>query len=196
MSIVRSLTAEALEYQQTLEIENTWPEKLMYSIMVPHKAWAAGDTLTAVMKFCPLSKGVCVLNVATSIHESTKVFGRTGREQTRLVASVKHDIYQGKAIEVAERRRTPGNSGSNTPVTPGSHRNANGSYFSLATNIPSNSDLSSAQIPGATPRDSDTHSAPHPQDEDSEDGDISLFVSIVIPLAITPTHAVDPIIVR
>ncbi|EGO25773.1 hypothetical protein SERLADRAFT_388228, partial [Serpula lacrymans var. lacrymans S7.9] len=33
ISIMRSFAPEALEYQQTLEIENTWPEKLMYSIM-------------------------------------------------------------------------------------------------------------------------------------------------------------------
>jgi len=30
----------------------------MYAIMLPHKAWAAGDTLAAVFKFNPLSKGL------------------------------------------------------------------------------------------------------------------------------------------
>jgi hypothetical protein len=37
VTLLRSLSHDALEYQQTLEIENTWPEKLMYSIMLPHK---------------------------------------------------------------------------------------------------------------------------------------------------------------
>ena len=37
MILLRSLSHDALEYQQTLEIENTWPEKIMYSLMIPHK---------------------------------------------------------------------------------------------------------------------------------------------------------------
>ena len=40
LSLLRSLSHDALEYQQTLEIENTWPEKLMYSLMIPHKVRA------------------------------------------------------------------------------------------------------------------------------------------------------------
>jgi len=35
--LLRSLNHDALEYQQTLEIENTWSEKIMYSLMIPHK---------------------------------------------------------------------------------------------------------------------------------------------------------------
>jgi hypothetical protein len=33
VNVVRAPSTEALEYQQTLEIENTWPEKIMYHIV-------------------------------------------------------------------------------------------------------------------------------------------------------------------
>ncbi|KDQ27462.1 hypothetical protein PLEOSDRAFT_1096822 [Pleurotus ostreatus PC15] len=82
VSVIRAFTAEALEYQQTLEIENTWPEKLMYSIMLPHKAWAAGDRIAAVVKFSPLAKGVRILSITSTIHETTKLYGRSGHQET------------------------------------------------------------------------------------------------------------------
>ncbi|KAH7910105.1 hypothetical protein BJ138DRAFT_1065894 [Hygrophoropsis aurantiaca] len=114
--LVRSFAPEALEYQQTLEIENTWPEKLMYSIMIPHKAWAIGDTLTAIVKFSPLAKGVRVLTVTTHINETTKLSARAGvQEQTRSVATVKHEIVGGQAIPVLEQHRGMRGFGQHTP---------------------------------------------------------------------------------
>ena len=99
--ILRSLTHEALEYQQTLDIENTWPEKLMYAITLPHKAWAAGDTLTAIVKLSPLAKGVYVQAIHSLITETTKICAKGwSPENTRVVASVRHEIIDFKAVEV------------------------------------------------------------------------------------------------
>lgn len=118
--LIRSFGAEALEYQQTLEIENTWPEKLMYSIMIPHKAWAAGERVTAVVKFSPLAKGTTVKSVTTSVNETIKVYSRTGyQEATRAVASTRHDIVDGHAALSEERHhryRIPLLHGSTSPT--------------------------------------------------------------------------------
>ena len=104
ISILRGFSAEALEYQQTLEIENTWPEKLMYSIMIPHKAWAAGDRVTAVVKFQPLVKGASVKTVTTTINETVKLVGRSGtQENTRAIATARHEIASGQAVCVEEQ---------------------------------------------------------------------------------------------
>lgn len=110
VTITRSFAPEALEYQQTLEIENTWPEKLMYSIMIPHKAWAAGDTLTAVVKFQPIAKGARVLSVSTMVNETVKLYARAGwQENTRPVVSAKHEIINGRAVCVDhQQHRTRG----------------------------------------------------------------------------------------
>ena len=100
--ILRSLASEALEYQQSIDIENTWPEKLMYAITLPHKAWAAGDTLTAIVKLSPLAKGVYVQAIDSLIVETTKILTRGGnREDTRVVASARHDlITDHRAVDV------------------------------------------------------------------------------------------------
>lgn len=97
--IIRSFGSDALEYQQTLEIENTWPEKIMYSIMLPHKAWASGDTVTALAKISPLNKGISVLSIGMTLYESTSVYARSGsQDHTRPLVAVKHSIINGKAV--------------------------------------------------------------------------------------------------
>ncbi|THH02257.1 hypothetical protein EW026_g557 [Hermanssonia centrifuga] len=177
--IVRGFSPEALEYQQTLEIENTWPEKLMYSIMVPHKAWAAGDRVTAVVKFSPLVKGARVQNVTTMINETVKLFGRAGgcQETTRTIATTKHDFHGARAVCVDEqhhRFRVPllhhtaqshsltGSRGTSTPASP-LQTNSGSSYFppqpathspgemTPLTTVTTNSSSSSSSAPHAGP---------------------------------------------
>ncbi|KAF8482187.1 hypothetical protein F5888DRAFT_1589119, partial [Russula emetica] len=68
----------------------------MYSIMVPHKAWAAGDDLTAAIKLSPLAKGVRPLSVVTTLNETIKVHSRTGwQESTRPVVTTRHEFHSG-----------------------------------------------------------------------------------------------------
>ncbi|KAI0311004.1 hypothetical protein OF83DRAFT_1069562, partial [Amylostereum chailletii] len=84
--VVRSFPSDALDYQQTLECESTVPGKLMYSLSIPHKAWAAGDTLSALAKFSPMAKGVAVASVTTLVTETVKVYSHMGwQERTRTV---------------------------------------------------------------------------------------------------------------
>ncbi|KIJ60026.1 hypothetical protein HYDPIDRAFT_32605 [Hydnomerulius pinastri MD-312] len=176
ISINRSFAPEALEYQQSLEIENTWPEKLMYSIMIPHKAWAIGDTLTAIVKFSPLAKGVRVLTVLTNINETTKLHCRGGvQEHTRSIVTVKHELVNGKAVPLIEQHhgvRAPilhGPHGSmytsspSVPTTPGlSAENRTLSFGSLAGLA--NQDLTLRQVPSAASSSSsnESHSMPPP----------------------------------
>ncbi|KAJ7130838.1 hypothetical protein C8R43DRAFT_1089948 [Mycena crocata] len=192
--ILRSFTAEALEYQQTLEIENTWPEKLMYSIMIPHKAWAISDNITALIKFSPLVKGVGVVTVGTSIHETTKVTARSSvQEHTRVVVSVKHEIVGGKAVEAPERPRyaTPG--AHSAVTTPASHATApthpGGGYFSFAPTSPEMSLVAEAGPSLRLPVSNSESNLEQGQD------DIVTYVSLTVPPSSTPTHSLEPITV-
>ncbi|KAJ7187902.1 hypothetical protein C8R46DRAFT_1157139 [Mycena filopes] len=184
--IMRSFTSEALEYQQTLEIENTWPDKLMYSIMIPHKAWAATDTLTAALKFSPLLKGVGVLTVNTSIHETTKLLARSAvQEYTRVVASVKHEILGGKAVEIAERPRY---------YTPPSTQSPGNAPLDALPGVASTSSSYFPSPPGTADSPSLRESVPEiePAEEQGQD-DIVTFISMAIPSSVAPTHSPDPI---
>lgn len=74
---------------------------MMYSIMIPHKAWAAGDRLSSVLKFSPLRKGICVMNVTTSVHESTKFYSKSGNQEfTRTIGTTRYELVGGRAVEV------------------------------------------------------------------------------------------------
>ncbi|KAG8894646.1 hypothetical protein FRC00_008635 [Tulasnella sp. 408] len=108
VTVIRGFSPEALEYNQTLEIENTWPQKIMYSVMIPHKAFAAGDDIPVSLKFTPLAKGVSVMNIETSIKQylSIKARGTSPFQDARVVAKTTHFIRNGQPVEARAGRRT------------------------------------------------------------------------------------------
>ncbi|KIJ18419.1 hypothetical protein PAXINDRAFT_8666 [Paxillus involutus ATCC 200175] len=117
ISIIRSFAPEALKYQQSLEIKNTWPDKLMYSIMILHKVWEIGNKLTTIIKLSPLSKGVQVLTVVTNITETTKLHCRGGvQEHTCSVTTVKHNLVNGVTVPLVNHHH-----GLCVPTLNGSH---------------------------------------------------------------------------
>jgi hypothetical protein len=213
ISIVRTFAPEALEYQQSLEIENTWPEKLMYSIMIPHKAWAAGDQLTSMVKFSPLSKGVRVLTVTTTIHEITKLHCRGGaQEHTRSVVTTHHEIPYGNT----ERHGgTHGPLSASFPMTPGlSSEDRSQSFGSLVALA--NQDLTLRQVPStalsssheyrstpALPSSDHSVSSAEPIASAStaeaevpiSQDDIVAHLTLFIPKTATPSHPLEPITV-
>ena len=205
LTILRSLSSEALEYQQTLEIENTWPGKLMYSIMVPHKAWAIGDKLTALAKFSPLSKGARVINVTTAIHETTKFSSpKCCQENTRIVSTAKYEIVGHNAMLLEEHRGLsprPGiYSAASTPGLYAGQRNASTSasgHFNIqAGDAPNRSSISSPSISDAGPSNSAVASDfdPNlPDDQQLNTDDVVTHLSIPIPLTAVPTHTLEPI---
>ena len=223
VTLLRSFGQEAIEYQQSLEIENTWPEKLMYSIMIPHKAWPAGDSLTAVVKFSPLAKGVRVLSVVTTLNETIKTFTRTGRqESTKTLIEVKHEFRNGQAVCVVHqdqdqdhspRSRSRAHSGPTTPSTPllqsTDHPQRLPPSLGHATSfIPTShpgeslpphflegSPSTSTQptLP-QTGTGSGTHPVPLAVGFELSEGDIATKLDISLPAFTTPTHPLEPII--
>jgi hypothetical protein len=188
ITILRSFTPESLEYQQSAEIENTWPGKLMYNILLPHKAWAAGDTLTALAKFVPISKGVKILSITSTISETVRLSSKAVNravtpERTRPVAIAKHDIIGRKAVCTSEYHYKH-----MAPV----HRHredAGGQHSPAATQYP-------GQESSAGPS---SRAEPNVNDgmwEDSvQNEDLVAHLDITLPSFLTPTHNVEPIIV-
>ncbi|KAF8268624.1 hypothetical protein EI94DRAFT_1829403 [Lactarius quietus] len=190
ITLLRSFGPEAIEYQQSLEIENTWPEKLMYSIMIPHKAWPAGDNLTAVVKFSPLAKGVRVLGVTTTLNETIKTFTRTGRqESTKTLIEVKHQFRNGQAVCVVHhdyeqdhfpRSRSRAQSGPPIPSQSGE---------SLSPHFPDVGPSTST----STAAGAGTHPVTLAVGVELSEGDIATKLDIALPTFTTPTHPLEPI---
>jgi hypothetical protein len=108
VTVVKSFTNEALEFNQTLEIENTWPGKVMYCLTLPFKAYAAGDEIPVNVKFMPLAKGVKVTSVSSVVKEYTQVHTRhSSHNEVRVAASIKHEIRNGRAYRVTEAGAAP-----------------------------------------------------------------------------------------
>lgn len=182
----------------------------MYSIMIPHKAWAVGDTLTALVKFSPIAKGARVVSVTSTIQETTKVFARSGnQENTKIVATIKHNICGGKAVEADEgkpaRNSNPNSVPNSIPTTPSAHREhhtnflgGGGSYFSLPLHHTTTRESTAAE-PG--PSNANNHISPTvdqpPEDDLSEPSqdEVVTYLKLPIPFTATPTHALEPIIV-
>ena len=225
VTLLRSFAPEAFEYQQLLEIENTWPEKIMYSIMVPHKAWAAGDALIAVVKLSPLAKGVRILNVVTTLNETTKVRTRTGwQESTKQVVTTKHEFRNGQAVCVEPQDDSPRSSlshQSNTRMNSGlpSPDASTATYstdpFQHHFLLSGNATSTSNPGPSSEPSGSHSHiggsstsgrpSLPQaqlgdgsrsvPVDFELSEEDIVTKIEVSLPASTTPTHPLDPIVV-
>lgn len=131
VTVLRGFTNEALEYNQTLEIENTWPGKVMYCLTLPHKAYAAGDEIPVSVKFMPLAKGTRVTHITSVIKEYTLVHTRhSSHPEVRVAATCKHELKEGRAFRVTER--------GSEPVAPAHHfQGAGGDFHGMNSAPPS-----------------------------------------------------------
>jgi hypothetical protein len=113
VTVLRGFTNEALEYNQTLEIENTWPGKVMYCLTLPHKAYAAGDEIPVSVKFMPLAKGTRVTHITSVIKEYTLVHTRHSSHPE--VSDLQARAQGGSSVPGDGERVGTGRSGSSFP---------------------------------------------------------------------------------
>ncbi|KAK7031450.1 arrestin-C domain-containing protein [Favolaschia claudopus] len=179
--LVRSLGSTSLEYQQTNELEHAWAGKLLFSVAIPHSAWAAGDEFVALLKVSPLVKGVGVLSITTSLRETTRIHGRPN-PVTRTVASVTHEILGGKAVEMRDPVDKKGKFSQfnlplslRSPATPLNEAGPSTQDGRAGSNIPS-------------------HTQPQPpHDPAQSEDDIVTTLPLRIPRHLSPSHPLEPI---
>ena len=199
----RTYMNEALEFNQTLEIENTWPGKIMYSLTLPFKAYAAGDEIPVMLKFMPLAKGVRVMTVQSVLKEYTLVHTRHSQHSDqRVAASVKHELRKGKAYLVPENHtgRVGGRSTATTPAASASNSRA---PSPSRTPMPARTSSSSrpgdsyfpTQTEGAGPSTGEPASDTEDEDITIGDDEINASISIPIPAHTTPSHTIHPVYV-
>lgn len=199
-TVHRTYTPEALEFNQTLEIENTWPGKIMYAITLPFKAFAAGDDIPVNVKFMPLAKGVRVTNVTSVLKEYTLVHTRhSSHPEERVAASVKYRLEGGRAFLISEEKIRPPLHQRLSANSPGSFGNGSRSasyvdaaHSPLDTPAGGSSRNSGDNIAGPSSEQVDGESG-----EDNEHGDDEIDTSFTmhVPSYTTPSHAVHPIFV-
>ncbi|GAA5831217.1 hypothetical protein JCM5353_007384 [Sporobolomyces roseus] len=224
--IARGFGVDAVEYNQTLEIENTWPGKVMYSFTLPHKAFAAGDTIPVAVKFSPLAKGVRIVSLVTTIREHTTrdatvvKYNFVADGTTPSTAETSAGNPPARIESTASLRSLGGfhSSGMMTPQTP-----AFGSPFHGGAMTPLSSPGGSAAAsrnssPGfpfnrrqtgqgrfqigadEESEEEDEQQTPHqetePEVDDGHDTEVDVVVDVQVPIWTAPTHTVHPVFVN
>ena len=67
--VIRTLETSALEFLHAMSVENIWPNKVEYSIVVPRKAVVFGSAIPLETRFTPLLKGLELGDVAIRLVE-------------------------------------------------------------------------------------------------------------------------------
>ncbi|KAL1841662.1 hypothetical protein VTJ49DRAFT_6768 [Mycothermus thermophilus] len=78
LRVIRTLQASALEFLHAMSIENSWPNKIDYSIVVPQKAVVFGSCIPLEIRLTPLLKGLEVGRITVKLMEVHDFIVQTG----------------------------------------------------------------------------------------------------------------------
>lgn len=80
LRVIRTLEPGALEFHHAMSVENIWPNKVDYSIVIPQKAVVFGGRINLSMRLTPLLKGLEMGKIHVKLIEirETCVTGPTG----------------------------------------------------------------------------------------------------------------------
>ncbi|KDQ21885.1 hypothetical protein BOTBODRAFT_26293 [Botryobasidium botryosum FD-172 SS1] len=185
LTVIRALSLDSLEFNQTLEIENSWTGKIMYSIMLPHKAYAAGDDIPVLVRFSPLLKGVHVLSISTQLKEYSAVKlpatqGFIPEASNRTIATSRHYIRDKTTIDSSESL----SSASNSAAGPSTSR--------ISPPNPAPSVVGSSSAGPSTAEDGSILEEDHISRISSMplgDGEVEAAFKVPIPVTTTPSQA-------
>ncbi|KAK3941666.1 hypothetical protein QBC46DRAFT_98809 [Diplogelasinospora grovesii] len=69
LRIIRTLESSALEFLHAMSVENIWPNKVEYSIVIPQKAIVFGSAIPVETRFTPLLKGLELGDITVKLFE-------------------------------------------------------------------------------------------------------------------------------
>ncbi|GAA5815299.1 hypothetical protein MFLAVUS_008805 [Mucor flavus] len=100
--IIRCVLPSEFELVQSLEIHNTWAQKMVYDISVPSKLYAFNDTIPISFKILPIASHLRVHAIMASIKEyCTYTANEHTKTDTRIVRLVRLDNPFSEAVSNA-----------------------------------------------------------------------------------------------
>lgn len=69
IKVVRSMLPSEFELVQSMEIHNTWVDKMMYDIVMPSKMYALGEAITMTFHISPIAPELKVRSICASLKE-------------------------------------------------------------------------------------------------------------------------------
>lgn len=109
LRVIRTLRPDALELTETISVDNTWPEKVDYSISIPAKAVPIGSSTAIDIVISPLLKGLRLGPVKIHLVENTQLCSTFGISNLgeRLVNKVKIKDPYGHLAKLRRRKHAP-----------------------------------------------------------------------------------------
>ncbi|KAF3285920.1 hypothetical protein TWF970_009490 [Orbilia oligospora] len=94
--VVRTLPHTALEFSQTMAVENVWVNKIEYSVTTPCKAVVFGSFIPIEIKLTPLLKGLLVNKISVSLKETYELSPHVAKEinGTRNILDVEYPGWE------------------------------------------------------------------------------------------------------
>lgn len=91
LRIVRTLSPDAVELSETVAVENSWPNKLDYTLSIPAKSIAIGSATPVYIVLVPLLKNLKLGHIKISLLETSQYLGPFGGvvNQERVVTKIK-----------------------------------------------------------------------------------------------------------
>lgn len=71
--IIRTLDPSALEFAHAMTVENVWPNKIEYSLVIPQKAVLFGTAIECEMRFTSLLKGLKIGKIKCVLQENIEL---------------------------------------------------------------------------------------------------------------------------
>ncbi|GAA5800431.1 hypothetical protein HPULCUR_005861 [Helicostylum pulchrum] len=106
--IIRCVLPSEFELVQSLEIHNTWAQKMVYDISVPSKLYAFNDTIPISFKILPIASHLRVHAIMASIKEyCTYTANEHTKTDTRIVRLVRLDNPFSEAVSNASVSSPP-----------------------------------------------------------------------------------------
>jgi hypothetical protein len=98
--IIRTLDPSALEFAHAMTVENVWPNKIEYSLVIPQKAIIFGTAIDIEMKFTSLLKGLkiglirCQLIEVQEFMVSQGLCGELRHKQSREIGNWEFELNE------------------------------------------------------------------------------------------------------
>ncbi|CAI4052947.1 hypothetical protein SUVZ_15G1680 [Saccharomyces uvarum] len=91
LRVIRTLATDAVELSETVSVDNSWPEKVDYTISIPTKAIAIGSSAMIDILIVPVLKGLKLGPVRITLVETSQYCGSYGGiiNQDRVVTKLK-----------------------------------------------------------------------------------------------------------
>lgn len=103
LHVIRTLSADNAELSETIAVDNTWPNKIDYTISVPAKAVPIGSKFQIALNFQPLCKGLKLGTIKIKLVEYSSLYAPSTQhheEKTLISKQLSKIITNDEGIDI------------------------------------------------------------------------------------------------